>query len=455
MSAVLTSEPLAALVAERDRVLNAFLEREQERIARLCHDLARAFARGGALIAHGSGGAATDAAHVAVEFMHPVIVGKRALPALALANDPTGATTPAAFGRPDDIALAIAHGSADASLREFLDGAGRQGMLTVALVGAGGGEAPIADHVLVVESGDPQIVQEVQETTYHVLWELVHVFFEHPGLLDDACITCGDVAVAARVVSVGERSAVVELDGAREEVASDLVDAVVVGDMLLCHAGVALERLDAEEEPEAPDPTAFLYPFLGREETDLDTVLADVRSSTIAKGADVSALRSELDLAAVQSAALAIGERLAAGARVLCFGNGGSATDAADLASDLLTAGWPAVALNNDSATISAVANDVGFDNVFSRQLIALARHGDVAVGISTSGSSPNILAALEEARRRGMLTCAIVGHDGGRIAQLDWLDHLFVVHSDYIPRVQEAQATIYHLLVSAIGGRR
>ena len=98
------------------------------------------------------------------------------------------------------------------------------------------------------------------------------------------------------------------------------------------------------------------------------------------------------------------------------------------------------------------MANDVGFDNVFSRQLIALGRQADVALAISTSGSSANLVSGLEEARRRGMLTCAIVGSDGGRIAQLPWVDHLLHVRSDYVPRIQETQATLYHLIIDAIG---
>jgi D-sedoheptulose 7-phosphate isomerase len=106
-------------------------------------------------------------------------------------------------------------------------------------------------------------------------------------------------------------------------------------------------------------------------------------------------------------------------------------------------------------ATITAVGNDVGFDNVFSRQLISLARPADVAIAISTSGSSANVVSGLEEARRRTLHTIGIAGYDGGRLAQLEWLDNLFVVDSDYIPRLQEAHATIYHLLLDAIGEPR
>lgn len=198
--------------------------------------------------------------------------------------------------------------------------------------------------------------------------------------------------------------------------------------------------------------TEFLYPFLNAEETDAATVLKDAEASTLQKGADVIALRRALDLEALTACGLAVRARLERGGRVLAFGNGGSSTDAQDLARDFSGAGWPALALNDDVATITAVGNDVGFDNVFSRQLIALARSGDVAVGISTSGSSPNVLVGLDQAYRTGLLTCAIGGYDGGRFRELEWLDHLLVVASDYVPRLQEAHATIYHLLLEVVG---
>ena len=200
--------------------------------------------------------------------------------------------------------------------------------------------------------------------------------------------------------------------------------------------------------------TDFLYPFLERTETDLATVLADVRASTAQKGADVIDLRRGIDLDAVVACGEAIRERLDRGGRVLAFGNGGSSTDAQDVARDLLELGRPAVALTADVATVTAVGNDVGFDNVFVRQLIPLARPEDVALAISTSGSSANVVAGLRQAHRTGLLTCAITGHDGGLLAELDWLDHLFVARSDYVPRLQEAHATIYHLLLEVVGSR-
>jgi D-sedoheptulose 7-phosphate isomerase len=409
-------------LAERERVLETFLAYEQDEIARTCFDLARAFAAGGTLVAHGSGAATTDAAHVAVEFMHPVIVGKRALPA----------HTHPELTRPGDVLLAIAHGAPEPAIEDAL---ARRDLMTIALLGAGAGAD--ADHVLSVPSDDPLIVQEIQETTYHVLWELVHVFFEHPGLVRDACITCGDSAVAATIVELHGTNAIVEHGGEREEVA--------VGDVVMCHAGVALERAEG----------GFLYPFLDERDDDPEPVLAHVRESTLRKGEQVCALRRAIDLNHVDRCAAAIRARLQAGGRLLAFGNGGSSTDAQDVAIDWTSAGWPALALTDDVATVTAVANDVGFELAFARQLIALGQPNDVALAISTSGSSPNVVAGLEEAQRRGMLTCALTGYDGGRLAECDWLDHLIIVPSDDIPRLQEVHGTLCHLLLGAAGRPR
>jgi D-sedoheptulose 7-phosphate isomerase len=217
---------MRAAIDERERTVRDFLAAEKSRIALTCHAMARAFARGGTLLAYGTGPAETDAAHIAVEFMHPVIVGKRALPALAPPNDVF------TLMRPGDIAMGI-----EAGASAFLTQARARELLTISF------DAGPADFAFTVPSDDPHVRQEVHETTYHVLWELVHVFFEHPGLLVDACITCGDIAIEARVVQIANGSALIERDGVREEVALDLVERVEVGDTLLCHAGVALEKL--------------------------------------------------------------------------------------------------------------------------------------------------------------------------------------------------------------------
>ena len=433
---------MRAAITERERMLTAFLEDSQERLAEACHALARELSRGGTLLVHGDGPAASDAAHVTVELLHPVIVGKRALPAVTL-PDPGALRT---LARANDVVLVISHEAAGEPEARLLEEARTRGLLTMSLTGAGA-PAP-ADFAFVVASDDPFVVQEVQETAYHVLWELVHVFFEHPGLLEEQCLTCGDVAVEARVVALSGAAATVERAGAREEVAVELLGGdLSVGDTVLCHAGVALERV-------AEDPSAFLYPFLEASEDSLDTVLADVRASTLAKGRDTTALRAALDLDALAGCAAAVRAQLTAGGRLLAFGNGGSATDAQDVAYDARARGWPALALTDDPATVTAVANDVGFENSFARQLIALGGPGDVALAISTSGSSANVVAGLEEAQRRGMLTVALLGYDGGRAAALAGLDHVIVVPGDYIPRLQEAQGTALHLMLDAVGTR-
>ena len=150
-------------------------------------------------------------------------------------------------------------------------------------------------------------------------------------------------------------------------------------------------------------------------------------------------------------------ERIARGGTLIAFGNGGSATDANDLVADCMDPPpgyqpFPAISLAAEPATLTAIANDIGAEAMFTRQLIAHGRPSDVAVGISTSGSSANILAALAEARKRGMLTAALAGYDGGRSCASALVDHAIVVRSDHIPRIQEAQASVYHLLRGMIG---
>jgi len=168
-------------------------------VARACHAMAARFHSGGKLVVFGNGGASTDAQHVAVEFVHPVIVGKRALPAISLTADVATLTGVAnrhglaeVFAHqlrfvadPADIALGL---SADGDCENVLRGlrhARRRGMLTVALVGGDGGAiaaSDTADHLIVARAADPRVIKEVHVTTYHILWELVHVFFERPGV---------------------------------------------------------------------------------------------------------------------------------------------------------------------------------------------------------------------------------------------------------------------------------
>jgi D-sedoheptulose 7-phosphate isomerase len=173
---------------------------QAEAVAAACHAMAVRFHLGGKLVVFGTGGASADAQHVAVEFVHPVIVGKRALPAIALTTDVATVTGIAerdgvaaifahqirALARPDDIALGI---SADGDSRSVLAGlraASEMGLLTIALTGGDGGRlasSMAVDHLLTAASSDPRVVKEVHVTMYHILWELVHVFFEQPGVL--------------------------------------------------------------------------------------------------------------------------------------------------------------------------------------------------------------------------------------------------------------------------------
>jgi D-sedoheptulose 7-phosphate isomerase len=140
-----------------------------------------------------------------------------------------------------------------------------------------------------------------------------------------------------------------------------------------------------------------------------------------------------------------------AGARVLAMGNGGSATDAMDFVADLRAAGMRSIDLTEDASILTAIANDVGVEEIFQRQVIAYGRAGDIAVALSTSGNSANLIEALTEARRRRLTTLAFVGYDGGRIASERLTDHVVVTRSQHIPRIQEAQASAYHALVELI----
>lgn len=198
-----------------------------------------------------------------------------------------------------------------------------------------------------------------------------------------------------------------------------------------------------------------LYPFLYAKDNDLASVLAQVRESTVEKSREITALRAAVldrDRSKLIACAEAMAASFAAGGRLLTFGNGGSSTDAQDMASLFLSPGGserplPAFALTNDIAVVTALSNDIGFDVVFSRQIAAWGRQGDIAAGLSTSGSSANLLRAFDTARERGMVTIGIAGYDGGKMAELDSIDYLFVVPSPSVHRIQEAQTTIYHVL--------
>jgi D-sedoheptulose 7-phosphate isomerase len=350
----------ADLLAARTEANRAFFAAESERIARLCSQMADRFVAGGRLLAIGESPVArSDARHVAVEFVHPVIVGKRALPALAFER----AEEVALMAGPEDMVLAF-------------DGAAPAGCFEVRIP-----DPP---------SDDPFIRQELTETYYHLLWELVHVFFEHGGRQ-----------------SAGGGAA------------------------------------------------SFLYPFLAEQETDVDAVTADVARSVVMKADEIGALREQTlgeNAAVLEAAAGELRERLDAGGTLLALGNGGSATDAMDVVADLRAAGRRALDLTEDPAILTALANDIGTDAIFSRQVIAYGGPGDALIALSTSGNSESVITALVEARRRGLVTIACVGYGGGRVAAEGLADHTIVTRSEHIPRIQEAQASAYHVLCHLVG---
>ena len=372
---------------KRNQLVEQFFSREAFRLAEACRSMSERFLDGGRLLAFGRGSYATDAQHVSVEFVHPVIVGKRALPALDISMlfRPWLET----ILHPQDIVMGFGPPEGDDEVYSALKFAESRNALTFALPGTQGSYAVEAF------TQDAFIHQEMIEILYHTLWESVHVFLEHKELGHD----------------VGESS--------------------------------------------------FLYPFLGQEKQNTQELLSQVASSIAMKVQDDSRLRAQVageEAETIGNAAVSIHERILRGGKLIIFGNGGSATDANDWVIDCVCppAGYgsiPAVSLSLEPANISAIANDVGTEVIFLRQLIAQARPEDVAIGISTSGGSRNIIAALKEARNRKMLTVALLGYDGGEIKRQQLADLSIVVQCDYIPRIQEVQASIYHIIRELLEG--
>ena len=214
-------------------------------------------------------------------------------------------------------------------------------------------------------------------------------------------------------------------------------------------------------DTEGSEYDRLFYPFLFEGgKSSIEDVLAQVRHSTVEKCREVIALRHAMLESSGQQiidAGKAMAQAFIHGATLLAFGNGGSTTDVQDLVEELLNPPFPhwsplpAIALTNDIAVVTAVANDVGFDNVYARQVIAFGRPGDIALGISTSGNSTNVLVALEQAKKQGLLTVGLAGYDGGKMLHFEGLDFCINSPSDHIPRIQEAQATAYHSLLEVI----
>lgn len=371
----------------RNSICEAFFASEARRLGAACQEMSERFLRGGRLLAFGRGSYATDAQHVSVEFVHPVIVGKRALPALDLSIQFRAWLE--SLLTPNDIAMGFGPPEGDVQVWGALELARQRKTMTFALPGLEG------SYFANAPSSDPFVHQEVLEILYHTLWETVHVFFEHRELGHE----------------VGE--------------------------------------------------AAFLYPFLGKEKQQTRDVLADVATSIQMKAQEDSRLRQQVaaDQAEIIAKAVdAIRGRIRNCGKLMIFGNGGSATDANDFALDCIAPppGYqpiPAISLSMEPANLSAIANDVGQELIFLRQLIAHAARQDVAIAISTSGGSRNIVLALEEARKRNLLTIALLGYDGGEVLRRGLADFPIVIQSDYIPRIQEVQASIYHVMREALKG--
>jgi len=206
------------------------------------------------------------------------------------------------------------------------------------------------------------------------------------------------------------------------------------------------------------EPTNFLYPFIDAQEDDPKSLLADLAASAQAKAAESLALRRstlEANTELIGRAASEMARRFSSGGRLFTFGNGGSCTDCTTLArlfaQPPVGSPLPAWSLTADQAIITALGNDVGFELVFARQLIARGKAGDIAIAMSTSGSSPNLMAALKEARHRGMYTIGFAGYEGGAFAKSPDVDACFVVRSQSVHRIQESQALLGYQLWLAV----
>jgi D-sedoheptulose 7-phosphate isomerase len=208
------------------------------------------------------------------------------------------------------------------------------------------------------------------------------------------------------------------------------------------------------------DPfSQLLYPMLSAQPSVGADVILELSRAPLEKSAESNRLRLTL-LEEFGAEIVAAGREMAGafsrGGRLLAMGNGGSATSAADMVTELLSPPGgaqpiPAISLTNDIAVVTGIGNDVGFGDVFVRQIIALGRADDVVVAVSTSGNSENLVRGFIEARSLGLRTIAICGYDGGRLAREHAADHCFIVRSSSIHRIQEVQMTLYHLLIELV----
>ena len=373
--------------------------------------VAERLSAGGRLLAHGEGRCLADAQHIAVEFLHPVITGRRALPALVGANGRMsgdvvisvayGGSPPAAgadivltdrpkVSLPPGPVIEPEAGTAPTDRAAPLLDPSRRGQPTAdgAPTDRGGGEEETG------ATGEPVVValpsgaeaKEAAVVAYHVLWEVAHLFL--------------DAERPARPVAPA---------------------------------------------PQTDRAMASLYPMLysapGVPDGDLEeAALASVRTK-LAESVTVREQARHDNAEAIERAV----EALRVAPTVFTCGNGGSATDAADLAHLL---GERGRSLSGDIATVTALSNDVSFEVAFARPLATLGRAGDALVAISTRGSSPNVLAALAGAKSGGLATVGLAGYGGGGMVDVD-LDALLIVHSDSVHRIQEAQVCLYSEVVA------
>ena len=209
----------------------------------------------------------------------------------------------------------------------------------------------------------------------------------------------------------------------------------------------------------AEDFSRSFYPFLHEEEKQPQELMAELSFSLLEKAresVDVKARFFEENKETILAASLQTAKAFHRGRKLLVCGNGGSATDAQHVAVEFMhpvvvgRKALPAICLANDMAMVTAVANDVGFNDVFTRQLIALGQEGDVVLGISTSGNSENLLHAFQTARRMKMTTIGFAGGDGGRMAEMrdgGLLDFCLSVPTSSIHRIQETHGALYHIM--------
>ncbi len=304
--------------------------------------LARRFAAGGRLVVDAPN-CPDHAHHVAVEFIHPVVAGCRPLPAIVDAAATTSACGPA------DSRLAI-------------------------------GDADNADLTISDRLADAEIMR-----SYHVLWELVQVCLEHPGLVGVAAAAGGD-------------------------------------------------------------STGFLYPFLDAAETDEDALRASLATSAVDKHGEsraIAAAALDRNRVEIEAAAASIADAAEHGGRIFTMGNGGSSTDAARLVRMFSELDLDTTSISADYAVLSALANDLGAEHIYTRQLEALARPGDVLIGCSTSGASANLLEAFRLADSRSVVGIGISGYRGGAFVHEAGVDHCLTIDSASVHRIQEGQAAL------------